>query len=153
MSLALLAVACGLVRLLVIVKINMAVNTTFNIIYASVWTDLEIHVGIWVSCFPALQPILRVCSRRLSGKSTVSSSTLAYDRYGRSTLPRITHNGDDCDTWIMLEESAAGKSKIESMGRLQDGTPWNGNNNMGPGIAVSTRIEIISENGAKGNKS
>jgi hypothetical protein len=143
--LALLAAACGLARLLVIVKINMAVNTTFNIIYASVWTDLEIHVGIWVSCFPALQPILRIFTRRLGVKTTVTDSTPAYDRYGRSTLPGSSRSGNDSDTWIMLDDGTAARSKIESLGRGQSG-------NGKPGIAVSTRIEVVREDSAKKNK-
>lgn len=132
----------------------MAVNTTFNIIYASVWTDLEIHVGIWVSCFPALQPILRIFTRRLGVKTTVSDTTPVYDRYGRSTLrgTGTSRSGNDSDTWIMLDEGTAARNKIESSGRGPNGSGKISKSDGGPGIAVSTRIVVVREDSVRRNK-
>lgn len=58
-----------------IININMAINTTFNITFASVWTDLEGHTGLWVACFPALQPILRIISYKLGLRSKLRSTS------------------------------------------------------------------------------
>ncbi|OCK85064.1 hypothetical protein K432DRAFT_260401, partial [Lepidopterella palustris CBS 459.81] len=64
----------GIIRLSTIININMAINTTFNITFASVWTDLEGHTGLWVACFPALQPILRIISYKLGLRSKLRST-------------------------------------------------------------------------------
>jgi hypothetical protein len=138
-----MAVVCGLVRLLVIVKVDMAVNTTYNIVSASVWTDLEIHVGIWVSCFPALQPLLRICYRSLGIKSTISNtkpSTGGYDRYGQNTLHGS--RSKESDTWIMLEDSTGVQSKVESK---VESSPHTKKVSESGGIAVSTRVDVSSK--------
>jgi len=51
-----------------------------------VWTDLEAHVGLWVGCFPAMQPILRNVSYRLSLRSKLLSygNTIAKNTNGVS---------------------------------------------------------------------
>ncbi|OCL15155.1 hypothetical protein AOQ84DRAFT_279533 [Glonium stellatum] len=65
----------GIIRLSTIIRINMSVNTTFNITFASVWTDLEGHTGLWVACFPALQPLLRLISYKLGLRSKLRSTS------------------------------------------------------------------------------
>lgn len=137
---ALVAVACGLARLFVIVKVNMAVNTTFNIVSASIWTDLEIHVGLWVSCFPALQPLLRITKRRLGLKSTTSKTALGSrpsGQYGRSTQPGKQSKEEDT-SWIMLENGMV-QNNIESRrSGLDPGGEMEG-------IRVKTKIEISKD--------
>ena len=52
------------------------------------WTNLEGHTSLWVACFPALQPIIRVVMSRIGFASTtgsghvVSSSSQRHSRHG-----------------------------------------------------------------------
>ncbi|GME49435.1 Integral membrane protein [Neofusicoccum parvum] len=68
-------VVTGIVRLTTIVTINMANNTTYNVTFAAVWTNLEGHCGLWVACFPAIQPLVRRLAVRLGLRSTTSRQT------------------------------------------------------------------------------
>ncbi|KAL1629833.1 hypothetical protein SLS56_005229 [Neofusicoccum ribis] len=65
----------ALVFAVAIVTINMANNTTYNVTFAAVWTNLEGHCGLWVACFPALQPLVRRLAVRLGLRSTTSRQT------------------------------------------------------------------------------
>lgn len=52
-----------------------------------IWTNLEGHVGLWCSCFPALQPLLRVVPYKLRqmtlGTSGGTRATVyAHDKLG-----------------------------------------------------------------------
>ncbi|KAH7061472.1 hypothetical protein B0J12DRAFT_296761 [Macrophomina phaseolina] len=70
----------GIVRLSTIVTINMAVNTTYNVTFAAVWTNLEGHTGLWVACFPALQPLARRLATRLGLRPSPGSKRSSSNR-------------------------------------------------------------------------
>jgi hypothetical protein len=74
-SVALFVIITGIIRLSIIVTVDMATNTTFNIPRASLWTDLEGHVGLWVACFPTLQPLLRLISFKMGFTSNLISGS------------------------------------------------------------------------------
>lgn len=46
----------------------------------AVWTDAELHVGLWVGCFPALQPLLRHVTLMLGMRSQLDSTGAASKR-------------------------------------------------------------------------
>lgn len=84
----LFALIAGIIRLSIIVTVNMSKNTTWNIIVASLWTDIECHVGFMVACFPTLQPLIRKALVWIGLHSEVGST---YNRT-RSTDLRVYDN-------------------------------------------------------------
>ncbi|TDZ35158.1 hypothetical protein C8035_v009938 [Colletotrichum spinosum] len=73
-SLGIFAVATGIVRFAIITTTDFNVNTTYKMLACAAWTDAELHVGLWVGCFPALQPILRRVSFCLGLRSRLDST-------------------------------------------------------------------------------
>ncbi|KAH9477722.1 hypothetical protein JR316_0009948 [Psilocybe cubensis] len=69
------AVVCAIIRFSVIVTIDMGIDTTFNILKASIWTDLEVYIGFYVSCFPALSPTFRFLRRKITGQSSTGKTS------------------------------------------------------------------------------
>lgn len=50
---------------------------TFKIAINGIWSDLEAHVGLWCSCFPAISAIVRVVSYKLGFRSNIKSQPTA----------------------------------------------------------------------------
>ena len=80
-------------KLLVIVTTNFAINTTHILIKTSVWTDLEGNLGLWVACFPTLQPLLRIATRALG--LSISNKTTGHLGYRNQASETRTHQ-----TWV-----------------------------------------------------
>ncbi|KAK2040251.1 hypothetical protein LZ31DRAFT_474877 [Colletotrichum somersetense] len=61
-SVGIFAVATGIARTVIILTTDFSDNTTYKMLPIATWTDAEVHVGLWVGCFPALQPLIRHAS-------------------------------------------------------------------------------------------
>ncbi|OHE95292.1 hypothetical protein CORC01_09437 [Colletotrichum orchidophilum] len=79
-SLGIFAVITGIVRFSIIVTTDFSVNTTYKMLTVAAWTDAELHVGLWVGCFPALQPLLRHATLMLGMRSQLDSTGAASKR-------------------------------------------------------------------------
>jgi hypothetical protein len=98
-------------KLLVIVTTNFAINTTHILIKTSVWTDLEGNLGLWVACFPTLQPLLRIATRALGlSSSNKTTGHLGYRNQASETRTHQTwvHHGTKRDASLSDASSAKG---------------------------------------------
>ncbi|KAK0120452.1 hypothetical protein ONS96_010666 [Cadophora gregata f. sp. sojae] len=68
-------IMAGVVRLYYMKTLLFASEPTFHMSTTGVWSDLEVHLGLWCACFPALQPIIRIVSFKLGFRSKL----LSYD--------------------------------------------------------------------------
>lgn len=124
----------GIIRLSMILRIDMTKNTTFNITFASVWTDLEGHTGLWVACFPTLRPFLRLVSHKLGLRSKLRSTsphgpsnTDGYGKdscgrypYGKGTKPRSKSTDTDPTRGNCSEERIIGTETVVELKYLGD---------------------------------
>jgi len=72
-SLGIFAVATGIARCVIILTTDFSNNTTYKMLPIAIWTDAEVHVGLWVGCFPALQPLIRHASSMMGLRSQPQS--------------------------------------------------------------------------------
>lgn len=79
-----------LTQILVMVTVDLTTNTTYTFGKLSIWGDLQTHVGLWVACFPSLQPLLRRVRQTLR-----LSTTNGNNNY---PLPSI-HAASKSTTW------------------------------------------------------
>ncbi|OJD31764.1 uncharacterized protein BKCO1_4400015 [Diplodia corticola] len=111
-------VVTGIIRLSTIIMINMADNTTYNVTFAAVWTNLEGHCGLWVACFPALQPLIRRVAVRLglrpasSKRSSNPTNKLPTNdqSYASTRISMFLHK------WVHLQTGTTGATNEPASG-------------------------------------
>ncbi|KAI0123770.1 hypothetical protein BJ170DRAFT_93968 [Xylariales sp. AK1849] len=81
-------VITGIVRLAVMARTNFAIDTTHKMATVAFWTDLEGHVGLWVACFPALQPLFSLVSVKCGFRSMLDSRNVYGGTYGGKASSR-----------------------------------------------------------------
>jgi hypothetical protein len=90
-------------------------------IKTTVLTDLEGHVGLWVGCWPTLQPLLRIARNRLGLSSTPHASSGAPISAMNIGKPKaqgyVQHGAKRADS---LSDDASGKGIVGQMQRELD---------------------------------
>ncbi|KAK1504709.1 hypothetical protein CTAM01_04016 [Colletotrichum tamarilloi] len=116
-SLGIFAVVTGIVRFSIIVTTDFGVNTTYKMLTVAAWTDAELHVGLWVGCFPALQPLLRHVTLMLGMRSQLDSTGAASKR-NTMTSTATSNRKSALDRWSRssgnVRSESAGSQPLES---------------------------------------
>ncbi|KAF4963801.1 hypothetical protein FZEAL_10914 [Fusarium zealandicum] len=75
-SVGLFAVVTGIVKTYMFMTTNFAADPTFKMTRVCPWNSLELHVGLWCACFPALQPLVRLVSFNLNLRSRIETTIM-----------------------------------------------------------------------------
>ncbi|KAH8147821.1 uncharacterized protein LAJ45_08287 [Morchella importuna] len=135
-------VVAGIIRLSIITTVDMGTNTTWNITFAALWTQLEIHTGLIMLCFPSLNPVFRRVKQRITGATMTTSFSGAGQK---GTYPKP---GPSVELYTMGQSSER-RNKI-----VRDSTVDNESQEriVQPNVIhKSTNIEISVENMAGGS--
>lgn len=74
-------------------------HRTYNVTFAAVWTNLEGHCGLWVACFPALQPLVRRWATRL-GLRAPGSKRSSTNRTNKPPSNTQTHQSTGLSSFL-----------------------------------------------------
>ena len=93
----------SIVRLASLVQFRGSANVTYDYWGVSVWSTVEITVGIMCACMPSMRVILVRIWPRLFGSSSYASNNQYGSRYGRSSK-------NQTGTGSQVESSSKNKS-------------------------------------------
>ncbi|KAH8895482.1 hypothetical protein GQ53DRAFT_804326 [Thozetella sp. PMI_491] len=161
LSVGVFVIVTGVIRLVMILTLNFAVDPTYKMATIGIWTNLEGHVGLWCSCFPALQPILRAASYKLGLRSNLLSEPTKRNYYakgaqsaahGNATFSRSNHgyvrNGSGVDKDGDLDDNSSQRSFVIKAG--QDSVEMR--NMEAGGIQKTTEVTIERHESKSGSK-
>ncbi|KAI1389888.1 uncharacterized protein F4822DRAFT_400125 [Hypoxylon trugodes] len=80
LSVGMFAVATGILRVALTRTRDISSDLTWEMPTLGIWTNIEGHVGLWCSCFPTLQPILRSVPAKLKLLSSTNGNGGRHDR-------------------------------------------------------------------------
>lgn len=112
---------------------------TVNIRRASIWTNLEVFIGFFVSCFPSLSPTFRFLRRKITGQSTTAKTSqgkpsnpiaLSMQRSGhtQSAMHSVSMHGKGGDVEIPMyavSHTKPGMNDSEDNITADDGKMYN----------------------------
>ncbi|ORY57453.1 uncharacterized protein BCR38DRAFT_449171 [Pseudomassariella vexata] len=92
-SVGFFAAATGVVRLYFMKTLDFTVDPTYKMSTVGLWTVLEGHVGLWCSCFPAVQPVIRIISYKLGLRSKLASTSYGAKPSGENNASSSRSRG------------------------------------------------------------
>ncbi|KAK1989939.1 hypothetical protein LX36DRAFT_621510 [Colletotrichum falcatum] len=96
-SFGIFAVASGAARFFIILTTNFGENTTYKMLAIATWTDIELHVGLWVCCLPALQPLIRHVSLKMGLRGQLEST--GQRSKGDIAIPETSYTKGPVSRW------------------------------------------------------
>ncbi|KAF7888507.1 uncharacterized protein EAF02_003048 [Botrytis sinoallii] len=113
-SLGIFVTAVSIIRLQSLIQFANTTNITWDYSPAAYWSTLEMHVGIFCGCLPALRPLLNMIMPKLQTTAAVSTQRTAGTTGKRSFMsskasaPKRTEKGD----FIPLDDVDASSTKF-----------------------------------------
>lgn len=120
---------------------------TYEIPIQCAWTDLQVHVGFWVACFPAMQPVLRRIPIDLDPiwSSIIEKTTKSSYNSSSGSRRRSIWRSKSQE---LLKMSRISERRLSERGFDEilpyDGLPYDGT---GPPILMDPRLAVDEEKG------
>ncbi|KAF7902471.1 hypothetical protein EAF00_002374 [Botryotinia globosa] len=113
-SLGLFVTAISIIRLHALIEFANTTNITWDYSPAAYWSTLEMHVGIFCGCLPALRPLLNMIMPKLQTTAAVSTQRTAGTTGKRSFMSSKASapKGPEKNDFIPLDDVDASSTKF-----------------------------------------